>query len=912
VTARIQTTILLLFVAGVIPGNAADRILAFTFKEPAVRTYNLLVPHDLGGHPVRTTGRLRVAPGTKAGLAREFSATVVMGLHHGIDLEPIMAGSQLKLARRFAQQVFILKAPDALTAAEEAQRLSRSVGVRFCHPDIHAPRKAAGPYARKPSDERFDDQFYLEAHSAAGLENAISVNAREAWAFTKGAGVVIAIGDTGADLAHPDLLPATLGQPHYNFETLTTNSNHAPSDQGHGTAVAGLAAARGYNGIGMAGTAPMASLAIWKLLNQSSSVIIADMFRYASNIVSVQNHSWSWGSSSQVDISEVEKIAITNVFRHGRNGRGTILVRASGNNRSINANDSSLLNPTQIVGDANDDGYTQDPYSIVVAAIRSTGKVASYSSPGACVLVAAPSGDVGFPRLFTTDRVGADGFNNGSCLDFPDCGNYAFGSHGFNGTSAASPIIAGVAALIVGANTNLNARDVHLIMALSARHTDAEDLDLQTNGAGLVISHNVGYGVPNAGEAVRLARLWSNRPPRTEITSRQTPTNAISIPDLGHLVRSTGTGVPGNLLSIPGHFPSETRHPEFAPGEWRAPDLETTTIPVTFVGKATNTLTTDLTGRAALIERGDALFIDKLERAEAAGAEFAIVYNNDTNAPDTLVNMGLSRPNTYPAIFVGKTLGEQLRDHSGTNSQLRVQLVRDGPRFSFAITNQLLCEHVSVRIRASHPLRRNLRFTLYSPAGTRSRLQRSLVSIGPLAYQNEDASNLDWTYHSVLHLGESSVGDWLVQVVDEETGNTGTVQEVKLFIKGVPISDTDADGLDDSWETAHFGSLSANPREDPDKDGYVNSREQLMGTLPNSMDPQFALTLDASAFTADRTRVSWPSSTNFNYTIETSTTATGPYSPSTTPPSRFPVTEAFLGTTNGSRGYFRVTASPAQ
>lgn len=902
------TTLLLL---AHLSSEAADRIIEFTFKEPALRTYRLLLPHDLDGEPIRGPKRLSVSPDDGSHV-ESFADRIVIGLQPGNELEPFIANRNLKRVQRFSNGMFILRAKDALTAAEEAQALSRNPAVRFCHPERHAPRRLSGPYARKPDDEHFSQQFYLESHNDSGFQNFISINAREAWSLTKGEGIVIAIGDTGADLQHPDLLAATTGQQHYNFENFTTNANHNDGEEGHGTAVAGLAAARGYNRIGMAGAAPMAKLAIWKMLNQSSEVEIAKMFQFNSNKVSVQNHSWGWGSSSQIEISEVEKQALTNIFENGRNGRGTILVRASGNIRFSNPNDGNPFNPTQIAGDANDDGYTHDPHSIVVGAIRSTGKVTSYSSPGACVLVAAPSGDEDFPKLLTTDRIGAAGFNSGANPD------YALGNNGFSGTSGSAPIIAGVAALIVSANTNLNARDVHQIMALSARQTSSTDSDLQTNGAGLLISHNTGYGVPDAAEAVRLATHWANRPDRIETSRLYAPTNPLPIPDLGHILRSTGTNVPSQLLSIQGRFPSESRHEELPPGEWRPPNLESASLPITYVGLATNAITSNLTGRAALIERGGltnlgGYFADKLDQAKAAGAEFAVVYNNDLIQPDNLIDMGLLRANDFPAIFIGRTLGLQLRDHSETNDHLRVQLVRDGPRISFTITNQLLVEHVSVRIKASHQLRRNLRFTLYSPAGTRSRLQRSLVSYGVgIPFHPETALNMDWVYHSVLHLGESSVGEWLVVIGDDEQGNTGTVEEVELFIKGIPIADSDADGLDDGWETAFFGNLAAGPRDDPDLDGYINSREQMMNTRPNLIDPQFGLNVDVSGFSRSHSRFSWPSSTNFQYTIESSPQPDGTYTNVLTTPGRFPVTEIFMVTTNENRRYFRVGSTPVQ
>ena len=76
------------------------------------------------------------------------------------------------------------------------------------------------------------------------------------------------------------------------------------------------------------------------------------------------------------------------------------MVRAAGNLRT------SMVN-------ADDNGYPNDPRIIAVGAVRIDGRVASYSNPGACLLVGAPSGDTAFNAtyygLFTTDLLGTDG-----------------------------------------------------------------------------------------------------------------------------------------------------------------------------------------------------------------------------------------------------------------------------------------------------------------------------------------------------------------------------------------------------------------------------------------------------------------------------------------------------------------------
>ena len=257
----------------------------------------------------------------------------------------------------------------------------------------------------------------------------------------------------------------------------------------------------------MVGVAPHAHLASW-VIHQANGKLVSDeqlmdMFQYASNTVAVQNHSWGHVGLAQQGRTLLEDLGISNAVTHGRGGLGVVMVRSAGNDRDRGAN-------------ANDDGYCADPRVIPVAAVRQDGRATTYSEPGACILVAAPSGDVnaGFDNLFTTDLTGTGGINQLNFFPpFADMNNYAWGSLGFGGTSAAAPQIAGLVALMLAANPGLSYRDVQQILILAARHYDFADPDLRPNGAGFLVSHNVGFGVPDAGEAVRLAQIWSHRPP---------------------------------------------------------------------------------------------------------------------------------------------------------------------------------------------------------------------------------------------------------------------------------------------------------------------------------------------------------------------------------------------------------------
>ena len=710
--------------------GAAD-FVEFQFREPQPVTYRVELP--TGARVAMLKPELSAQTPGRSVLTVGLTSRVALRLAEGTDVTHLIAGRPLTVDREVAPQWFILQAPDAWTAAREAEQLAALPDVLACHPVRRLPMDHTGAYAARFNDRLFPNQWNLENRDANGLPQGVDLNVRAAWPFSQGTGVLIAICDLGVEISHPEFQVPAANQPHYNFDSGNTNGAQLGSTDNHGTAVAGYAVAQGNNGIGISGVAPSASLASWKMLAATEEQI-GNMFQYMSNTVSVQNHSWLNSGSGLSPITTLAGNGMSNALTFGRNGRGIIMVRAAGNDRPTGAN-------------ANDQVYTSNPRVITVAGVRITGRVASYSTPGACVLVAAPVGDNGLDAPPTTDRVGTSFGYNAGVFYLDDSADYAFNLLSPHGTSFAAPQISGLCALLLGVNPNLAIRDVQQILLLSARHFDFNDRDLARNGAGLPVSHNAGFGVPDAGLAVRLAQVWSNRPPATVITLVSNVTQAI--PDVGFRLLANGAGVPTNLNRINGLMPKAGLHPDAPPGESSRPDEPTPGYPVVCVGGALTPLTTNLTGKAALITRGNSLFFEKIKNAENAGAAFAIIYNN---AGDGLVSMGLTNGVlNIPAIFIGQTAGEALATNALTNANLSVQLALDTARQTFVVTNELSCEQVGVRVQTTHNFRGDLRLTLTSPAGTRSILQRynPFAASEPLA---------DWTYYSTHHYFESTVG----------------------------------------------------------------------------------------------------------------------------------------------------------
>jgi subtilisin family serine protease/subtilisin-like proprotein convertase family protein len=805
----------------------------------------------------------------------ELGSRVVLLLESAADLPGLLSGRALQVSRTAAPGLFVLQAPDALTAANEAAALAQFRKVRACYPVMRRRYQLQGPYASIPNDPYFPQQWHLENRDSNGVPAGVDLNIRAAWPYTRGEGVNLGVFDDGVELSHPELAPRAAGQPHFDFYRGIASGDHPSTLTKHGTAVAGLAVAERDNSLGISGVAPRATLTSVVLFNGSDIIAdeeqIAQAFQYQSNLIAVQNHSWGNDDASLSGPGLLEQAAISNAVTFGRGGKGVIMVRAAGNYRLKRLN-------------SNDDGYSADPRVITVAAVRYDGRVASYSNPGANLLVAAPSGDPDdqFATLFTTDRQGsALGFNRNTYTN--DLADYGFATTGFSGTSGATPLISGLVALMLSTNPNLTSRDVQHALILASRHFDLADPDIVTNAAGFRVSHNVGFGVPDAGDAVRLARTWPNRPPLTWVSF--TKTNIQTVPDDGLRVLISGLGVPTNLSNLRAR-PTTGPHP----------DDPTPNVPLIDVGLATNALGVDLSGKAALIQRGTNFFRDKIQHAAEAGALFAVIYDR-LDGGDVFVMDGTDFV-PIPAVLISQPDGEALRGLLQSNLEVRAQLSLDAVRYDFTVPNTLLCEHIGLTLSADHPQRGDLRITLVSPAGTRSILQRL----------NTDRTSgpIEWTYYSTHLFYESSAGTWTAFVSDENPGQQGAVVTITLTVFGVAITDTDHDGLDDDWELAHAGSLAFGPKDDPDDDGYSNAREQIMGTDP--LQPNQPLKLDLSLLTANLARLSWPSSTNSRYEVLAGPNPATLLALLTNLPGRFPETEWIGPVSNHANLFFQLRA----
>jgi len=357
-----------------------------------------------------------------------------------------------------------------------------------------------------------------------------------------GKGVVIGVIDSGVDMFHPDLKENIDWKDSYNYLTGTQNVTPlgdkpytAETDQylfAHGTAVAGIIAAKGWNGIGTRGVAPDAKIAAFNplvsLVGEESedgytsdtipsiqTVRMLDSLVRNLDNIDIYNNSWGGDATTLIDDllmqEQIDYDTQSNYgVKFGRNQKGVIYIKSAGNEGN-----ESNVNFEQLQTNGN---------WIVVGAVGADGTITSYSTPGSAILISAPGGgsDPDYTKqnkleIVTTDLAGDKrGFDREDVyatlqphFNVKGNENYDY-TYFMNGTSAAAPVVSGVVALMLEANPNLTYRDIQIILAKTARQNDINDSEWQTNNAGLHFNYKYGFGVVDAKKAVEMAKTFKS------------------------------------------------------------------------------------------------------------------------------------------------------------------------------------------------------------------------------------------------------------------------------------------------------------------------------------------------------------------------------------------------------------------
>ena len=383
-----------------------------------------------------------------------------------------------------------------------------------------------------PNDPLLEKQWHLINTGQTG-KRGNDVNVVPAWQSVTGKGVVIGVVDSGIDYTHPDLSPNYRPDLSFDFEDNDIDPEPSklelPPDElseielepgienidsvrdSHGTGTAGVAAASGSNGQGVTGVAFDAEIAGIKVESIEVDEKVARALSYKNQEIDIYNPSWGPINDGQTleGPEPLAQAALENGVTNGRGGLGNIFVWAAGNGLETNDN-------------VNYDGWANSRYTIAVSAIDANGKQAAYSEPGAAILVTTYSDDddSGFDKrlegITTTDIQGKDGYSLAEGTSVDPEGNYI---NNFGGTSASSPLLAGVVALMLEANPNLTWRDVQHILVNTSTQNDPSDSDWSKNGAGHPVNHKYGFGSVDATAAVDAAKTWNTVAPETYSTS---------------------------------------------------------------------------------------------------------------------------------------------------------------------------------------------------------------------------------------------------------------------------------------------------------------------------------------------------------------------------------------------------------
>jgi kexin len=332
-------------------------------------------------------------------------------------------------------------------------------------------------------DEFFNKQWYILATGTVTNPSNIAsikgndLNLLKTYKNYMGHGSIIQIVDSGIDSHHEDLKD--------NMDisrSLDGDKQGDPVPGGmfkpHGTMLAGIAAARAFNNVGIRGVAPFAKIAgsNW-LAKQSLDGLAKAWYSGAgANEITVTNNSWGSYYTADTIYEDIMQKSVTKL----RDGKGRIFVFASGNAREQKA-------------DANIQYVLNNRYALVVGALNYKNNVANYSTPGA--------------NLWTVAYGGADDVNDGPTIattfltgeskvtwDSDTKKNYTYA---MAGSSAAAPMVSGAIALIIEACPNLTYRDVKYLIATTAKKVDSNNPSWLTNDAGYSFSRDYGFGLIN-------------------------------------------------------------------------------------------------------------------------------------------------------------------------------------------------------------------------------------------------------------------------------------------------------------------------------------------------------------------------------------------------------------------------------
>jgi subtilisin-like proprotein convertase family protein/subtilisin family serine protease len=443
----------------------------------------------------------------------------IVELAGGVDPVAYFAGQPLITGHRPLsgtpnQFVVTLSAEIGEPALDVINRLTGDRELAWAAPNFHQNWQRHFT----PNDPRWSNLWHLENTGQSGGLPGADADLPAAWDVIQGGStnLTIAVVDDGVSTDHPDITAWTnpgeipgngidddgngwVDDVHgWNFVDGNNVSFPNNPQDAHGTAVAGVAAARGDNGIGVAGASygtPVLSSRIFAGSGVATDANVAAAIYYAAGrtadglgtwrAADITNHSWGGGATSAA-----VNAALSWATTAGREGRGSAQFFSAGN-----------------------DGYFPIGYPatqaavnsgiVVVGSMNNLGERSAYSQVGELLDILTPSDDsrAGYLAIDTTDRVGSDGYN----ATFGTAGDYTgTGTTGFGGTSSAAPLATGIGALALAhaesLGFTLTPAELRSVLRTNTRLIDAANASYDP-----VTAHSVsyGFGLLSAGSLVR-------------------------------------------------------------------------------------------------------------------------------------------------------------------------------------------------------------------------------------------------------------------------------------------------------------------------------------------------------------------------------------------------------------------------
>jgi|CXWL01.1.fsa_nt_gi subtilisin family serine protease len=384
----------------------------------------------------------------------------------------------------------------------------------------------------QPADNFFDLQWHLQNTGISGGTVGADIDALRAWDLGTGEGVVLGMFDDSCDVDHEDLRDNYIGTGQDVtlpfFDADYNNPRPKQLDDAHGTAVMGLAAASA-NTLGVRGVAFNAKFTASRGLGTPllTDEQIASAYSFALD-QNVDVHINSWSFRGQVPTPPVLRDAIVEAATNGRDPdgtgplppRGMVILFSSGNE---GAEFKSGFSVASIPG------------VIAIGASTESDSRAGYSNFGAPLSLLAPgAGNVNLGVTTTDTEDGVDkpaqGYNVGGTgvnpetgqpqgIDIDPAGKY---TGLFGGTSAACPIAAGVAAIILSINPQLAAADVRLILEHTCDQIQPEDAVYDP-----ITRHSLKYGRGRV-NAFRAAQAAKDSLLNGHLSWPDSPANAVA------------------------------------------------------------------------------------------------------------------------------------------------------------------------------------------------------------------------------------------------------------------------------------------------------------------------------------------------------------------------------------------------